>query len=119
MKLGKGTLLAIIESALFTLGAIFFLLALMIPATPIWMLIVGFLCGLAGAILWLYPTVARAISKLISNRKSNIANIADIAQKIQGADADENNTYELHRSDSYDNLTDEYIKNNNHDSSDK
>ncbi len=115
MKLGKGNLFAIIESALFTIGAIFFALALIIPSNPILMLIVGFLCGLAGIILWLYPTIARFFSESLRNRSSNTAKIADIAQKIQGADNEKNNTYELHRSDSYDNITDEIINNKNED----
>ncbi len=103
MKLGKGSLLAIIESALFTAGAVFFLLTILSPSTPMWMLIVGFSCGLAGAILWLCPAIVRLLSKLLGGRKSQTARIEDISQKIQGADKTDNDTYELHRKNSYDN----------------
>lgn len=109
MKLGKESLLAIIESALFVLGALFFLLTLVSVSTPIWMLIVGSLCGLSGAILWLYPFVVRMIAQAKSKRKNQQDQVAEVSQKIQGADNPENDTYELHRADSYDNLADKAL----------
>ncbi len=96
MKLGKEALLAIVESALFVIGAFFFMLVLIIPSNPVWALIMGILFGLAGAIVWLYPYLVRLIIRLKPN-----TDVASISQKIQGADNPENNSYELHRSDSY------------------
>lgn len=108
MKLGKGTVLAIIECALFFIGAIFFLLMLISPASPIWMLIIGISCGLAGIALWVCPPLVRLITKVSgTNKQTRHEQIIDISQKIQGADNPENDTYELHRADSYDNLTDD------------
>ena len=104
IKLGKEALLAIVESALFITGAAFFMLVLIIPSNPVWALIVGILFGLAGAIVWLYPYFVQMI-----NRSKANTDVASISQKIQGADNPENNSYELHRSDSYDNVTDEPI----------
>lgn len=98
MKLGKEALLAIVESALFVIGAFFFMLVLIIPSNPVWALIMGILFGLAGAIVWLYPYLIRMINRLKPN-----TDVASISQKIQGADNPENNSYELHRSDAYDN----------------
>ena len=109
MKLGKESLLAIIESALFVLGALFFLLTLVSVSTPMWMLIVGSLCGLSGAILWLYPFVVRIITRAKSKHKNRQDQVAAISQQIQGADNPENDTYELHRADSYDNLADKAL----------
>ena len=105
MKLGKESLLAIIESALFVIGAGFFAYALMTNTNPIWAFVVGILFGLAGAILWSYSLLARFL------RHHKTASAADISQQIQGADNPENNTYELHRAESYDNLADEAISN--------
>lgn len=109
MKLGKGTLLAIVESTLFLIGAIFFLLVLIIPSTPIWALIVGICFGLAGAIVWLSPLLVQMFHRISNHMKVNTASVEEISQKIQGSDRPENDTYELHRADSYDNLTDEMI----------
>ena len=108
MKLGKATILALIECACFALGAVFFLLMLMSPASPIWMLIVGILFGLAGAIIWLFPYVARLFIKIYDKVKSTKAKVKDVAKEIQSINEDDE-TYELHRSDSYENLTDDYF----------
>ena len=101
MKLGKEALLAITEIALFLTGAVFFLLILILPTTPMWALIVGILFGLAGALLWAGSLLAK-----FRHRDQNA--VHDISQKIQGAGSPENNTYELHRADSYDNQNRNY-----------
>lgn len=108
MKLGKATILALIECACFALGAVFFLLMLMSPASPIWMLIVGILFGLTGAILWLFPLLAHLFTKLYNKFKSKKAKVKDVAKEIQSINEDDE-TYELHRADSYENLTDDYF----------
>ena len=108
MKLGKATILALIECACFALGAVFFLLMLMSPASPIWMLIVGILFGLTGAIIWLFPYVARLFIKIYDKVKSTKAKVKDVAKEIQSINEDDE-TYELHRTDSYENLTDDYF----------
>lgn len=97
MKLGKAQILALIETALFAIGAIFFLLMIISPASPIWMLIVGIIFGLAGAILWLYPLIVR----LLATFKSDKSRIADLSKSIQGAEDPENSTYELRNPNSY------------------
>ena len=102
MKLGKESLLAIIESALFVAGAAFFAYALITNSNPIWAFTVGILLGLAGAILW----SGSLLAQFLRRRKNRVE---DISRAIQGADNPENNTYELHRADSYDNLADEAI----------
>ena len=111
IKLGKESLLAVIECALFALGALFFLLTAMIPSNPIWALVVGILFGLAGAVLWSYPLFVRLAHKA-HHKAQNLAgkgeDINELSKKLQGADNPENNTYELHRSDSYDDLTDDF-----------
>ena len=112
MKLGNATVLALIECACFTLGAVFFLLMLMSPASPLWMLIVGILFGLAGAIIWLFPYIARFFIKIYDKVKSTKAKVKDVSKEIQSINEDEE-TYELHRSDSYENLTDDYFSNFN------
>lgn len=106
MKLGKEVVLAIIESALFVIGALFFVYVLFTPITPTWALIVGFSFGIAGAVLWLCPLILKGITKHIKPRRDKIK---EISQKIQGTDDE---TYELHRSDAYDNITanDDYDK---------
>lgn len=108
IKLGKATILALIECACFVLGAVFFLLMLMSPVSPLWMLIVGILFGLAGAILWLFPYIARLFIKLYNKFKSKRAKTKDVAKEIQNINEDDD-TYELHRADSYENLTDDYF----------
>ncbi|MCM1404254.1 MAG: hypothetical protein NC133_01990 [Prevotella sp.] len=109
MKLGKEALLAIVESALFIIGAFFFMLVLIIPSNPVWALVFGILFGLAGAIVWLCPFVIRLVRKIKLRQPTTETDIASIAQKIQGADNPENNSYELHRSASYENLDDEIV----------
>lgn len=91
MKLGKAQILALIETALFAIGAVFFLLMLISPTSPIWMLIVGSIFGLTGAILWLCPNLVR----LLATFKSAKSRIADLSKIIQDADNPENNTYKL------------------------
>ncbi|MBR4419044.1 MAG: hypothetical protein IKT33_03500 [Clostridia bacterium] len=91
MKLGKAQILALIETALFAIGAIFFLLMIISPASPIWMLIVGIMFGLAGAIMWLFP----AIIRFLATFKNAKTRISDLSKSIQGADDPENSTYEL------------------------
>jgi len=108
IKLGKATILALIECACFIFGAVFFLLMIMSPNSPLWMLIVGFLFGLTGAILWMFPLFARLCMKLYNKFKSAKAKSKDIAKEIQSINED-NEKYELHRADSYDNLTDNYF----------
>lgn len=101
MKLGKEALLAITESALFILGAFFFLLVFLIPSNPIWALIVGILFGLAGAILWSCPHFVHLFGKASQRMKVNHSDVEAISKKIQGDD----DTYELHRANSYENYS--------------
>ena len=72
------------------------------------MLIVGILFGLTGAIVWLFPLLARLYTKLANKFKSMRAQTKDASKEIQTINED-NDTYELHRADSYENLTDEYF----------
>ena len=103
MKLEKEALLAIIESALFLLGAIFFLLVFMIPSNPIWALVAGIIFGLAGALTWSYPYFVRLFRKM----KGTTLSAEEVAKKInEDTDAD---SYELHRTESYATLTDEFV----------
>ena len=104
MKLGKGTILAIIETALFVIGACFFLLVLIIPANPVWALIAGLLFGLAGAIVWSCPLFVRMGQKIHDRIKTanSQTSAEDVAKKIL-ADDDESTNYELHRADAYEN----------------
>ena len=116
MKLGKGTLSAIIETALFTFGAIFFLIVLIIPSNPLWALVAGISCGLTGAIVWSCSFFVR-ISKRIGTRvgelgnkihnkiEKNKVNPENVARKI--LEDDDIDHYELHRADAYDNYADE------------
>ena len=109
MKLGKGALSAIIETALFAIGAIFFLLVIIIPSNPIWALVAGIICGLAGAILWSCSLFARMGHGLHKRIKATKVNPADVAKQILEDDELETNGYELHRADSYDNLAEAAI----------
>ena len=118
MKLGKESLIAIIESALFVLGAFFFLLVIIIPTNPIWALITGISLGLAGAIVWLYPYIVRLVKNIHTNLHQRIErlkgpqiNAEDVADKILKSERTKRKNYELHRADSYDNITDEIIAN--------
>ena len=118
MKLGKEVFLAMIETALFVAGAIFFLIVLIIPANPLWALIAGIACGLTGAIVWSCSFFVR-ISKRIGTRvgelgnkihnkiEKNKVNPENVARKI--LEDDDIDHYELHRADSYDNYTDEIL----------
>lgn len=115
MKLGKATILALIECACFAIGAIFFLLMLISPASPLWMLIVGILFGLTGALMWLYPYIARLFKKIYDKLKSTRAKVKDVSKEIQSINEDDE-TYELHRADSYENLTDDYFSSFGHNS---
>ena len=108
VKLGKATILALIECACFVLGAVFFLIMLISPDSPLWMLIVGILFGLTGAIIWLFPHLARFYLKIYNRFKGSKAKAKDVAQQIQNIN-EEDNTYELHRANSYENLTDDYF----------
>ena len=109
MKLGKGTFLAIIETALFTFGAIFFLLVLIIPSNPIWALAAGIVCGLAGAIIWSCPFFVHLGQKLRRRIETTKINPEDIAKQILDDDDLEKNGYELHRIESYDNPANEIL----------
>jgi len=114
MKLGKGSLLAITETAFFVLGAIFFVLVIAIPSNPIWALVAGIICGLAGAIIWSCSLIIRAANKVghkIHNQiERTVVNQVDaekVAQSILSDDED--TTYELHRADSYNDITDDLM----------
>ena len=115
MKLGKldfKSLLAIIESILFTLGALCFLLVIIIPTNPIWALVAGIVCGLAGAIVWSYPLFVR-LAKIAAkktkqikdavktNIENNKVNAEDVAKKILEDDDLQKHGYELHRANEY------------------
>ena len=111
IKLGKESLLSIIESSLFVLGAIFFLLVIVIPSNPVWALVAGILFGLAGAIVWSSPLFVQLAKKLHNRIKDStkVASAEDVAKDILDADNTQNDTYELHRADSYDDLTEDNI----------
>lgn len=106
MKLGKGTLLAILESVLFVIGAVFFAIVLIIPANPIWALIAGILCGLAGAILWSSSLFVRMGQTIHHRIKSKTVNAESVAKQILNDDDTDDETYELHRTESYDSIDD-------------
>ncbi|MCQ2381976.1 MAG: hypothetical protein MJ054_01585 [Clostridia bacterium] len=101
MKLGKSSLLAIIEIALFTLGAVFFMLVLIIPSNPLWALVAGIFCGLAGAIIWSYSLISHLGHGIHKRLTKNRITSEDVARKILEDDNLEKNGYELHRSSSY------------------
>ena len=103
MKLGKRSLLAIFESVLFTVGADFLLLVIIIPSNPIWALVAGIICGLAGAILWSCSFFVHIGYSVHSRIKSTKINPEDVAKKILEDDDINENSYELHRADAYDN----------------
>ena len=105
MKLGKGSLLAIVESALFIIGAIFFALVLIIPSNPTWALIAGILCGLAGAVMWSSSLFVRMGHRVHTRVKHKRVNAEDVAKKILDDD-DDDETYELHRADDYEKIED-------------
>lgn len=105
MKLGKGTLLAILESVLFVIGAVFFAIVLIIPSNPIWALVAGIICGLAGAIMWSCSLFVRMGKNIHHRIKSKTVNAESVAQQILDDDADDE-TYELHRAESYDSIDD-------------
>ena len=111
MELGKKTILAIIETALFVIGAIFFLIVLIVPANPIWALVAGILCGLTGAIVWscsFFVHIGRKVGhKLHDSIKSTKVNPEDVAKQI--LEDDDFKQYKLHRANAYDTITDEII----------
>jgi hypothetical protein len=116
MKIGKEAVLAIIESALFVLGAVFFLLVLIIPSNPVWALIAGIVFGVTCAIVWLCPYVSHLIQNLIlkihhriERIKGPTINAEDVAEQILKSDKTQRKSYELHRADAYDNITDDII----------
>ena len=121
MKLGKGTLSAIIETALFTFGAIFFLIVLIIPSNPLWALVAGISCGLTGAIVWscsFFVHIGRKVGhKLHDSIKSTKVNPEDVAKQI--LEDDDFKQYELHRANAYDTITDEIIAQDNQEEPDK
>ena len=117
MKLGnldQKSILAMIETALFALGAVFFMLVLIIPTNPLWALIIGLLFGLAGTAVWLCPLLVQKLQRLRQTVKNNIestkVNSADVAKEILADDNFDKYGYELHRADSYINLTDDIIE---------
>ena len=103
MKLGKEALFAIIETALFAVGAGFFVMVLILPTSPNWALIMGIIFGLAGIALWLFPFFAKLIQ-----RYKTAPDVTNITQEILGAEADDD-SYELHRSTPYLHDDDEII----------
>lgn len=110
MKLEKGSLFAIAETACFVIGAIFFVMVIAIPANPIWALIAGIFFGLAGAIIWSCSLIVHAASKvghkIHDQIERTVVNQVDAEKVAKSILDDEDNTYELHRADSYDDLTD-------------
>ena len=109
MKLGKESLLAITEIALFSLGAIFFLLVVIIPSNPLWALILGILCGLAGAITWSCPLFVHMFQKIQKRITSSHLDSEAVAKKILEDDNLQENGYELHRAESYNNYGEEVL----------
>ena len=106
MKLGKTSLLAILESVLFLIGAAFFAMVLIIPSNPIWALIAGISCGLTGAIIWSCSLFVRMGHKVRATVHKQSVNAEDVAKKILSDDNLDTDTYELHRADDYDHLDD-------------
>lgn len=96
MKLGKEVFLAIVESALFAIGACFFAAVLIIPSNPVWALTAGIIFGLAGALLWSYPRLAKLFHRVKARATQD-------SPTIPNQPVDE--TYQLHRTDSYENFT--------------
>ncbi|MBO4726741.1 MAG: hypothetical protein J5598_04045 [Clostridia bacterium] len=105
MKLEKGEILAIIETLCFIAGAVFFILVITIPSNPIWALIVGISCGLTGAIIWLCSLIIRTAGKVghkIHNQiERTVVDKVDAEKIAKSIFKDEDDTYELHRVDTY------------------
>ena len=102
MKLGKGSLSAIIETVCFTLGAIFFAMVLIIPTNPLWALIAGIFCGLAGAMIWSGSLFVRMGQKVNTRIRRKTVNATDVAKQILDDDDEMEEGYELHRATDYD-----------------
>lgn len=85
-KLGKASLLAIIECALFISGAVFFLVVLLDASNPLWALVIGLILAGAGVIVWVSPVIMR-MAHGVPPQKSVIVDPV----------ADATDTYELHR----------------------
>ncbi len=100
MKLGKGTILAIFESLLFVIGAVFCALVLIIPSNPIWALGAGIACGLASAIMWSCSLFVRLGKRAHEHHQDKKITADNVAKKILADDISED-TYELHRADDY------------------
>lgn len=102
MKLGKGSFLAIVETGFFVLGAVFFAMVLIIPTNPLWALIAGIFCGLAGAITWSSSLFVRMGQKVKTRVRRKTVNATDVAKQILEDDDELEDGYELHRTTSYD-----------------
>ncbi len=100
-----------IETICFTLGAIFFVLVIAIPSNPIWALVAGIFCGLTGTIIWSCSLFIRLTQKTYRRIKKSVEvpTAEDVAKTILDTEDTRADTYELHRADSYNDLTDEII----------
>ncbi len=109
MKLGIGTILAILESLLFVTGAVFCALVMVIPTNPIWALTAGIVCGLTGAIIWSCSLFVRTVKKVHTKVQNKKVTPEEIAKKILTDEDLAEETYELHRNENYTDDIDDII----------
>ena len=92
MKLGKNEIMAIVESALFLIGAIFMAIVFIVPSNPLWAFILGLVLALIAVGLWVIPLVVKPIKKAITEKRESTLT----ATSVDEATATDE-TYELHR----------------------
>lgn len=92
MKLGKNEIMAIVESALFLVGAIFMAIVFIVPSNPLWAFILGLILALIAIGLWITPPIANLIKKAIAEKRESTLTATSVAEATA---TDE--TYELHR----------------------
>ena len=92
MKLGKNEIMAIVESALFLVGAIFMAIVFIVPSNPLWAFILGLILALIAIGLWVTPPIANLIKKTITEKRETTLTATSVAEATA---TDE--TYELHR----------------------
>lgn len=92
MKLGKNEIMAIVESALFLLGAIFMAIVFIVPSNPLWAFIIGLLLALIGVGLWVAPLIINLVKKQLAEKRESTLTATTVAEATT---TDQN--YELHR----------------------
>ena len=92
MKLGKNEVMAIVESALFLVGAIFMAIVFIVPSNPLWAFILGLILALIAIGLWVTPPLTNLIKKAVAEKRESTLT----ATSVDEATAT-NETYELHR----------------------